>query len=74
MRFEGAASESSSISNSVIYNGLHQGIRLTSSKKITLRNNVVFNQTQVGINLDSVSDITIDGNIVAHIGEGHSAN
>jgi len=69
VRFEGVTAKSSSITNSVIHNGLGWGVSITSAANVVMRNNVIFSFKPFGVSMLTVSNITFDDNIVAHVSE-----
>lgn len=72
VRFEGVTASpenASSITNSVIHNGLGWGVSITSAANVLMRNNVIFSFKPFGVSMLTVSNITFDDNIVAHVYE-----
>jgi len=69
VRFEGVTDKASSITNSVIHNGLGWGVSITASANVVMRNNVVFSFKPFGVSMLSVSNMIFDDNIVAHVYE-----
>ena len=69
MRFEGVTAKASSITNSVVHNGLGWGISINSAANVLMRGNVIYNFQPFGVSMLTVSNITFDSNIVAHIHE-----
>ena len=58
----------SSVTNSVVHNGLGIGIMVEGSEDVTVDNNVVFFQHMGGIWMKRSDDITITNNVVAGMG------
>jgi len=67
VRFEGAASLHSEMTNSALHNGYSWAMSIRSSKNILIKNNVMFNFRPLGIVIGSSHNITLDGNVVGHI-------
>lgn len=69
IRFDGASGKYSSLTNSVMHNGLAWGITVENSANIHISNNVIFGFQPIGVGMNSVRNITFDNNFVAHITE-----
>lgn len=67
VRFEGAASLESSVTNSALHSGYSWGVYIKGSQNIKFNNNIVFNFRPVGVNIASSNNIQVDGNVIAHI-------
>lgn len=67
LRFEGAKTLSSSVSNSVIHSGLGHGVSIYTSNHIEFKNNTIYDFKPIGIKVDFSSDITLDGNVVMRV-------
>lgn len=67
IRFESAATNYSSITNSAIHNGYAWGMNIKASANIHVANNTFFQFRPIGFGVTSSRNITIDGNIVAGV-------
>ena len=73
IRFDGASSSKSSITNSSIHNGHGWGVSILNSANVVLHNNLIFNFKPFGIYTQTVQNITIDSNVIAYIKERDSS-
>lgn len=69
IRFESAASNFSSITNSALHNGYAWGINVAMSANVVIDNNVVFQFRPLGIATQNSKNVTIDNNVVGGIVE-----
>lgn len=67
LRFEKAATKTSTVSNCAIHNGLGWGIRLEQSANINLIGNVIYNFRPVGVVVDFSRNIKLEGNLLMHV-------
>jgi hypothetical protein len=69
IRFEVASGKYSSLTNSVLHNGLSWGMFVERSANIHISNNVFFSFKPLGVVMESVRNITFENNFVGHIYE-----
>ncbi len=67
LRFEGALSQWSNISNSVVHHGLGWGVHLTLAANINIENTVIFSFVNFGTNINTCDNITFDSNAIINI-------
>lgn len=69
LRFDHANGGFSSISNSVVRNGLGWGVGIQTSDNIHIKDNVIVSFVKMGLNINSANNITIDGNLILDVSE-----
>lgn len=67
LRFEGAIGRWSSVSNTVVHQGLAWGLYIAASSNILVKDSATIGFKPVGVNIASTSNVTIDGHIAADI-------
>jgi len=67
LRFESAATKTSTVSNCAIHNGLGWGIKIEQSANINLIDNVIYNFRPVGVAVDSSRNVNLDGNLLMRV-------
>ncbi len=69
LRFDTANGGYSSITNSVVRNGLGWGIAIEKSDNIHIQSNVIVSFVKMGLNINTANNVTIDGNLILDVSE-----